>query len=102
MADQRWADLVNARFEGGYPTAQAAAALRDEIRFQRGVQLDVPPAFRTPEFALFHAVVGWSVADHMREELVIDAFRMAVANRRPGTGEVVFHSDRGSHWPRVP
>jgi putative transposase len=37
--------------------------------------------------------VGWSVADHMREELVIDAFRMAVANRRPGTGEVVFHSD---------
>ncbi len=38
-------------------------------------------------------VVGWSVADHMREELVIDAFRMAVANRRPGTGEVVFHSD---------
>ena len=32
-------------------------------------------------------VVGWSVADHMREELVIDAFRMAVENRRPGTGE---------------
>ena len=31
-------------------------------------------------------VVGWSVADHMREELVIDAFRMAVANRRPGPG----------------
>ena len=43
-------------------------------------------------------VVGWSVADHMREELVIDAFRMAVANRRPGTGEVVFHSDRGSQY----
>ena len=34
----------------------------------------------------------------MREELVIDAFRMAVANRRPGTGEVVFHSDRGSQY----
>ena len=46
-------------------------------------------------------VVGWSVADHMREELVIDAFRMAVANRRPGTGEVVFHSDRGAEdWGR--
>ena len=45
-----------------------------------------------------HKVVGWSVADHMREELVIDAFRMAVANRRPGTGEVVFHSDRGSQY----
>ena len=43
-------------------------------------------------------VVGWSVADHMREELVIDALRMAVENRRPGTGEVVFHSDRGSQY----
>ncbi len=43
-------------------------------------------------------VVGWSVADHMREELVIDALRMAVANRRPGTGEAVFHSDRGSQY----
>src|SRR5260370_42154829 len=41
-------------------------------------------------------VVGWSVADHMREELVIGALRMAMANRRPGTGGVVFHSDRGS------
>jgi transposase InsO family protein len=43
-------------------------------------------------------VVGWAVADHMREELVIDALVMAVANRNPGTGEVVFHSDRGSQY----
>jgi putative transposase len=43
-------------------------------------------------------MVGWSIADHMREELVIDALSMAVANRRPGTGEVVFHSDRGSQY----
>jgi hypothetical protein len=41
-------------------------------------------------------MVGWAVADHMREELVIGALQMAVANRKPGTGEVVFHSDRGS------
>ena len=34
-------------------------------------------------------VVGWSVADHMREELVIDAFRMAVANRQPGPGRAL-------------
>jgi transposase InsO family protein len=39
-------------------------------------------------------VVGWSVADHMREELVIDALSMALASRNPGIGEVVFHSDR--------
>jgi putative transposase len=43
-------------------------------------------------------VVGWAVADHMREELVIDALKMAVENRRPGKGEVVFHSDRGSQY----
>ena len=43
-------------------------------------------------------VVGWSVADHMREELVMDALKMAVANREPGVGEVIFHSDRGSQY----
>ena len=36
-------------------------------------------------------VVGWSVADHMREELVIGALAMAVRNRDPGIGDVVFH-----------
>jgi putative transposase len=40
-------------------------------------------------------VVGWCVADHMREELVIGALAMAVRNRDPGIGDVVFHSDRG-------
>ena len=43
-------------------------------------------------------MVGWAVADHMREDLVIDALQMAVANRRPGEGRVIFHSDRGSQY----
>jgi putative transposase len=43
-------------------------------------------------------MVGWAIADHMREELVIDALQMAVASRKPGTGEVIFHSDRGSQY----
>lgn len=43
-------------------------------------------------------VVGWSVAGHMREDLVAEALRMAVANRRPAPGQVVFHSDRGSQY----
>jgi putative transposase len=43
-------------------------------------------------------VIGWAVADHMRGELAEDALRMAVTNRRPATGEVVFHSDRGSQY----
>ena len=36
-------------------------------------------------------VVGWSVADNMREEMVIDALAMAARNRNPGIGDVVFH-----------
>ncbi len=41
-------------------------------------------------------VLGWSMAPHMRAELVIDALRAAVAARGGNVGGVVFHSDRGS------
>jgi putative transposase len=39
-------------------------------------------------------VVGWSLADHMRTELVEDALKKAFAHRAPEKG-VIFHSDRG-------
>jgi transposase InsO family protein len=42
-------------------------------------------------------VVGLAMADHMRAELVIEAMRMAITSRRPGSG-VIFHSDRGSQY----
>jgi transposase InsO family protein len=42
-------------------------------------------------------VVGWSIADHMRAELVVDALEMARWRRRPAPGAVV-HSDRGSQY----
>jgi putative transposase len=42
-------------------------------------------------------VVGWSIADHMRAELVVDALEMARWRRRPEPGAVV-HSDRGSQY----
>ena len=37
-------------------------------------------------------VVGWSMADHLRAELVVDALDMALWNRRPTAG-LVHHSD---------
>jgi putative transposase len=40
-------------------------------------------------------IVGWSIADHIRSELVVDALQMATWRRHPTTGTVV-HSDRGS------
>lgn len=43
-------------------------------------------------------VLGWSMAPHMRAELVIDALRMAVAARGGDVAGVVFHSDRGSQY----
>ena len=42
-------------------------------------------------------VVGWSMADHMRTDLVADALGMAIAARRPGPG-LIFHSDRGTQY----
>ena len=43
-------------------------------------------------------VIGWSVAEHMRTDLVADALGMAVATRGGRVDGVVFHSDRGSQY----
>jgi putative transposase len=42
-------------------------------------------------------IVGWSMADHMRHELVVDALQMAVSRRRPAPG-LIHHSDQGSQY----
>ena len=42
-------------------------------------------------------VVGWSMAEHMRAELVVDALQLALARRRPGPG-LIHHSDQGSQF----
>jgi putative transposase len=42
-------------------------------------------------------IVGWSMADHMRTELVSDALQMALARRRPEPG-LIWHSDQGSQF----
>jgi transposase InsO family protein len=43
-------------------------------------------------------VIGWSMASHMRTELVIDALNMAMATRGGGVNGVIFHADRGSQY----
>jgi len=42
-------------------------------------------------------IVGWSMADHMRTELVTDALQMALAKRRPDPG-LIWHSDQGGQF----
>ena len=43
------------------------------------------------------AVVGWSMADHMRAELVNQALLMALCQRQPAVG-LIMHTDRGSQY----
>ena len=42
-------------------------------------------------------IVGWSMASHLRTELVVDALEMALWRREPGAG-LVHHTDRGSQY----
>lgn len=42
-------------------------------------------------------IIGWSMAEHMRADVVADALNMALAARRPGSG-LVHHSDRGVQY----
>jgi len=44
-------------------------------------------------------IVGWQLASHMRTDLVLDALRMALSQRRAGADvELVHHSDAGSQY----
>jgi putative transposase len=43
-------------------------------------------------------VIGWSMATHLRAELVCDALSMAIATRGGHVDGVVFHSDRGCQY----
>ncbi len=46
-------------------------------------------------------IVGWSMATHLRTELVVDALRMAIARRKPAPG-LAHHSDRGVQYTSLP
>jgi putative transposase len=43
--------------------------------------------------------VGWSIANHLRTELVLDALEMAIRQRRPM--QVIHHSDQGSQYTSI-
>jgi putative transposase len=42
-------------------------------------------------------IVGWSMRDDLKADLVVDALAMAITRRRPPPG-LVHHSDRGSQY----
>ncbi len=43
-------------------------------------------------------IVGWSMADNIRTELVLDALGMAIVRRQPADGQTVLHSDHGCQY----
>jgi putative transposase len=42
-------------------------------------------------------LVGWSMATHLRTEIVVEALQMAIARRKPAPG-LIHHSDRGVQY----
>ena len=85
-------DLVNRRFVADRPDAlwvtDVTQHRTDEGWVYCAVVLDV--------FA--RRVVGWSIADHLRSELVVDALDMARWRRKPVAGQTVVHSDHGTQY----
>lgn len=43
-------------------------------------------------------IIGWSIVEHMRTELVIDALGMATLRRNPEKDRTILHSDHGSQY----
>jgi putative transposase len=43
-------------------------------------------------------VIGWSIAEHMRTELVTDALGMAILRRQPSSESTILHSDHGAQY----
>jgi len=85
-------DLVNRSFDPQEPDRlwmmDVTEHPTDEGKVYLAVVLD----------AFSRRVVGWSIADHMRSELVVDAVQMAIWRRRPQSGQTVAHSDHGSQY----
>jgi putative transposase len=84
-------DLVERRFTPPAPdrlwVADITQQRTDEGWLYLAVVLD----------AFSRRIVGWSMAEHLRTELVLDALDMAIAQRNPGPG-LVHHSDHGCQY----
>jgi transposase InsO family protein len=84
-------DLVGRNFAAGEPDQLWVA----DITYVRSREGFVYLAFILD--ACSRRVVGWSMASHLRTELVVDALQMAIA-RRKGAAGLVHHSDRGVRY----
>jgi putative transposase len=84
-------DLVERRFRPAQPDVLWVADITYLRTWEGWVYL------AAVQDAYSRRIVGWSMADHMRAQLVVDALQMALHRRRPDPG-LVCHSDQGSQF----
>lgn len=86
-------DLVNRRFSVTEPDRLWVSDITEHPTTEGKVYLAVVLD------AWSRRVVGWSIADHLRSELVVDALDMAIWRRRPDPdSKLVHHSDHGTQY----
>ncbi len=85
-------DLVNRRFAVDGPDRLWVSDITEHATAEGKVYVAVVLD------AWSRRVVGWSIADHIRAELVVDALQMAAWRRRPPEGQAICHSDHGSQY----
>jgi len=89
-------DLVQRDFSAGRPNELWVA----DISYLRCWEGLVFFAFVIDAFS--RKIVGWQLATHMRTDLVLDALKMALAQRGGGADvELIHHSDRGSQYTSI-
>ena len=84
-------DLVARNFSSDVPDRLWVA----DITYVRSAEGFVYLAFILDAYS--RRVVGWSMATHLRTELVVESLQMAIARRKPAPG-LVHHSDRGVQY----
>jgi putative transposase len=86
-------DLVNRRFTVSEPDRLWVADITEHPTREGKVYLAAVVD------AWSRRVVGWSIADHLRTELVVDALEMAIWRRRPEPDSgLIHHADHGTQY----
>ena len=85
-------DLVNRQFTVDRPDALWVGDVTEHPTAEGKVYV------ATVIDAFSRRVVGWSIADHLRAELVVDALQMAIWRRNGREAGTVMHTDHGSQY----
>ena len=85
-------DLVNRKFTVDQPNALWVGDVTEHPTVEGKVYL------ATVLDAYSRRVIGWSIADHLRTELVVDALQMAIWRRHGREEQTVMHTDHGSQY----